>query len=292
MALNDLREHDSDYLNVKPLRLFLNDGRSMMNRRCAPNVLRRSGAVLDALRMLRCLALIGILGGAGVAQAAIINSIPNGDFETPALAANTWSNAVPNWYESSNAGFGDYTYRHLNQMGDDDPNFMLETPSGYIYQSLGTLDGTEAAITITGTAIKRSNRFFANVTFELFAGAFPAAADGVPLTGLTLLGTSVLTTSDLGFPTAQRSSPHQTTFTTSPFRVTGQPLGMEIWLRITSAQSGNNRAPGLDDLALTVTAIPEPSSLTLIGLAALGLVAIPRLRRFRQASLDSRCGNF
>ena len=228
--------------------------------------------------MKHAITLITASALVGTANAGL--TITNGDFEAPALASdNTFSTAIDDWFVSSTGGFSEYTFRNLDQLGDEDANLQIEGAGGYIYQSLGTLDGDELTVAVDGTAINRSIRPFSDVIIELFSGSFPTAANGTPLTGLTSLGSTTLTGADFSFTTGQSESapivPEQAAFSTGTFDVSGLSAGTEIWVLITSPGAGGGNAAGLDDLSLDVV-VPEPTSLGLLGLGGL---LIARRRR-------------
>ena len=85
-------------------------------------------------------------------------------------------------------------------------------------------------------------------------------------------------TSDPVYGALDGNAPDNRQFISSTFGLTLNP-GDEIFLRWTDPdESGNDMGLAVDDLTLTMTVVPEPSSVALIGLGMLGFIGFLRRR--------------
>ena len=229
----------------------------------------------------------------GSANAALV--LTNGNFQADTVALNATNTAITSWFESSTSGsnFADYLFHSTTQLGaGSTTSLSFEATTSYVYQSLGTTTGSEASITVSGTAIDRyatsgGGRTFGAATFQLFSGTPGSSGDGIALTGLTSLGTFTISESagadlNLGFGDTKPetgTAAQSALFTTTAFDLSALAPGTQVWLQISAPTSGtsapNDRNPILDDLSINV-AIPEPST-TLLG--GLGLLMLLRRRR-------------
>lgn len=197
---------------------------------------------------------------AGLSFAAAALSVTNPDFESQPLVDGDYSSEVTDWFERSTEGAGESVWHSAAVLGDNDNVLMFSSESdgvggykgGYAYQRLGTVDPNTIGIRIQGTALKRQGYYWGDLTFDVFAGSFSAAADGTDLEGLTHVGSAVFNGGDLssilkwgGFG----SEP----FITSGFNLGGVPAGTELWLRISLKNSGVDQIACLDDLAVTTS---------------------------------------
>jgi hypothetical protein len=218
------------------------------------------------------------------ASAALI--VTDGSFENasdgqggPATnGLNNFYTELDDWFEEAN----DFTEVAQNELantnipltpfGDLWGNLVIsDDGSGAIYQSLGLLSASDPdAFVISGILGQRSNFPFNGIVLEFYTDV-TAAADGTALSG-TFLDSATL--SD--------PFPVDGVVATGPFAevlsVAGASAGDEIWLRLSTL--GSDESQNLID-GITVSAIPEPSTVMLLGLGTL-LGAIFLRRRLRK----------
>ncbi|WOO40612.1 PEP-CTERM sorting domain-containing protein [Rubellicoccus peritrichatus] len=203
-------------------------------------------------------------------------SITNGDFEAQVVPQPPgYDENVADWFQSQTSSFYEYVYNQPS-VGDNN-RLMFENTAdhpNYVYQSMGTVTAGEVAsgsIQFFADAIKRSDRDFGAIEFELFSGTFATPGNGNPLTGLSSLGTYTVPantfTTDPGFAEAP--------IITSAFDISSLSAGTEVWLQLTAPIAGGGVNPGIDNISFSV--IPEPSTYAFLGgLLAFALVMIRR----------------
>jgi len=183
----------------------------------------------------------------GVSGAAPL-AVTNGDFETvtgpPATPFTGNGNQnVAQWFDSTD----NFSSWHFGNFGDH--NVAL---NGWLYQSIGVYDAAEGT-TLNWSFDTETTQAAAptgeqEITF--YAGAFGGAADGDDISdeGLTNLG---------GVSGLVDETTH-----TGSIDLSGLTNGTEVWVRI-----GGDRFEQIDNVS--VTQVPEPGSLALLGLGSL-----------------------
>lgn len=184
--------------------------------------------------------------------------LTNGDFQD--LTGLTPQPGAPGWYQGVPAGWTGYTGNlNFNVINYSSGNIgaNLETlsitsaPFTPLYQSIGSL-GSTATITLDFTVLA----FNVNA-FQVGAAIYDTSTGSSPSAGWTVLATQAYSTG--GLKTLQASSVPANT-----------PLAVAFWR--------STGSPGVDN----VVVVPEPSTLALLGLAAVG-VAVKLTRRRPQA---------
>ena len=178
----------------------------------------------------------------------------NGDFQTTVgltvNSPNTWYGGVPaGWQGVAN----NYTVGSTNGGSNWIANleWVSSTSGGFrpLYQDLGTLD-TASTISLTFTVLQPWNANPARVGAAIWGGL---SAD-----------TILVTQSDM---------------VPGTYTITAENVAAGTQIRIGFWRSRSNNSPGLDNVSLLVTPVPEP------GISLLGLLSVaPLLRRSR------RCG--
>ena len=202
---------------------------------------------------------------AGGANAAL--SVSDGDFEsspTPDFGGTAGQDVV-GWFEGDAADFADWVFPgpFAGSGGIVTKAAAGSSSTGYIYQSLGTqgaADPDQIAIQFDSLDRFGNAGAFSTINISLFSsnGSF-VAADGTDpdgAAGLTQIG-STYSSSTFGLNQ-----------TTGFYDLSGLADGTEVYLRI-GLILGSNSEAFVDNVS--VTAIPEPSSLALLGLGALAV---------------------
>jgi hypothetical protein len=206
--------------------------------------------------------IIPLLACAFVLLASVGNSraqlsLTNGNFQD--LTGLTPQPGVPGWYQGVPAGWSSSTaslnFNVINwSSGDLAANLQtLGTPSPFapLYQSVGTLDST-GDVTLTFNILGFSP------TYVAAAAIYNATPGGSPTTTWAVLSVATYDQTSASFQTL-----------VAPNVAANTPIAVGFW-------SGTG-APGLDN----VTVVPEPSTYTLLVLAAGGLAAHVARRRRR-----------
>jgi hypothetical protein len=241
---------------------------------------------------LTCLTAAGLLLPLGAAHAAVV-APSNADFETGSGPFGSAPNQaqVTDWFEENDDGTdaGDDAFAEVLQNEDANSNIPADADGTYwlnlavkdsisipaVYQQIGTFNtGDLTTLRLSADLGDRSNQPFGDVTFTIASTTSDSgAADGTLLSTLPvyeLLGAASFDFTESGSPS---------TASTGDFDINigGADDGDLLWLRISAAddESGSESQNLVDDI--TVTAVPEPASLALLGLG--GLCLIGRRRR-------------
>ena len=186
--------------------------------------------------------------------------VTNGDFES----SYTNIQDVPQWFDQTTA-FKEWINSTGSILSDNATGYTASQhlamgPGALVYQSLGAKTAGQSSINWSFF----QGRFSDNVSstgfaVTFYAGAF-TGADDVDITGVTQIG-STASVAALGADVNGRIN-------SGSVNISGVADGTEIWLRIASTEDGY--AP-IDNIS--VSAIPEPSSIVLLSLGLLGLLA-------------------
>lgn len=215
---------------------------------------------------------------AGPASAAL--SVTNGDFEADGTTGN--STTITDWFEEVET-----TNTTAEQALDADGNanipgtdnmwgHLVNKDAGLapaIYQSLGIWNtGDETSYTLDAVLGDRSNQTFSAIIIEFYS----VTDAGSPADGTTLAA-AFSTESLLDSDTTQVVDGGAGTATdtySNTFDLSGLSDGDEVYIRLTISDvtngAGSQNHSLIDDI--TITAIPEPGSLALLGLGGLCLL--------------------
>lgn len=229
----------------------------------------------------------------GLLSAALyITPITNGDFEddlgsTVGLVAGNWNETSSGWFGENGTSKGDAIQWEgstaqlpaddngevwgLLNINENDSN----NPGAY-YQAIGTNE-LNYITKVSMTVGNRSNFFFQDIVVSLYSGNV-TGANGSSLSGLgaTLLDSATITNSVFALGDAMDESIAPQTATISGLKLNTGTLGVAgetLWLEISSTVPGGNvwqYQAFIDDVAV---AVPEPSSIALLGLGGLALLA-------------------
>jgi hypothetical protein len=229
----------------------------------------------------------------GLLSAALyITPITNGDFEddlgsTVGLVAGNWNETSSGWFGENGTSKGDAIQWEgstaqlpaddngevwgLLNINENDSN----NPGAY-YQAIGTNE-LNYITKVSMTVGNRSNFFFQDIVLSLYSGNV-TGANGSSLSGLgaTLLDSATITNSVFALGDAMDESIAPQTATISGLKLNTGTLGVAgetLWLEISSTVPGANvweYQAFIDDVAV---AVPEPSSIALLGLGGLALLA-------------------
>jgi hypothetical protein len=229
----------------------------------------------------------------GLLSAALyITPITNGDFEddlgsTVGLVAGNWNETSSGWFGENGTSKGDTIQWEgstaqlpaddngevwgLLNINENDSN----NPGAY-YQAIGTNE-LNYITKVSMTVGNRSNFFFQDIVVSLYSGNV-TGANGSSLSGLgaTLLDSATITNSVFALGDAMDESIAPQTATISGLKLNTGTLGVAgetLWLEISSTVPGGNvwqYQAFIDDVAV---AVPEPSSIALLGLGGLALLA-------------------
>jgi PEP-CTERM motif len=233
--------------------------------------------------LVAVLSAAALLLPAGSALAAL--AITNGTFGTTNQAALTvdgggWfeSTTSVNWVEGSWANGVTYPVAFPGGSG---MALLMDgaLANGYVYQSLGTVGSGDSLMSIFSDFAEKSDDTTVDCTFTVFAGAWgsPAHGSDVAAAGLTQLFTRTMNAADQGLSAVAGDESRALAQAVGNVNLTGQTVGTELWLRIGRPSSGAGDVL-IDNVGITVTNVPEPTSALLGGL---GLLALLRRRRAR-----------
>ena len=230
----------------------------------------------------------------GLLSAALdTNPITNGDFEddlgsTVGSVAGNFDNTASGWFGENGTAKGDFIQWDGSGGGSvpDDANGEVwggvainegdsNNPGAY-YQAIGTNEDNFEVL-VSMTVGDRSNFFFQDIVVSLYSGNV-TGANGSSLSGLgaTLLDSATITNSVFTLGDARDSSIAAQTATISGLELNTGTTGLageSLWLEISSSVPGSNvwqYQAFIDDVAV---AVPEPSSIALLGLGGLALLA-------------------
>ncbi|MCC5847126.1 MAG: PEP-CTERM sorting domain-containing protein [Verrucomicrobia bacterium] len=211
-------------------------------------------------------------------------TISNPSFEDSTVGPDSgsiWDTVIDNWFMENHDG-SDFTAnntevaqrRNENNMptvpdGDQWANLNQSSATAGIYQAVGTYSEDWAYTFNDFTVSQRSNQPFVGVTVAIYAGDF-SGENNTPLNA-TFLDSETINQNV--FSAAGVAENYVVpSFTLNSGNVSAL-VGETLWLRISTTGEGHHLVDNLN-----VTAIPEPSTILLLGIT-LGSLAIFRRRR-------------
>ena len=219
--------------------------------------------------MKKMIVFVAVLAVASYASAESVN-INNFSFEEPVLDPGGWTNTYPDWAPPENSG-----------------DAFVEYIDGFSSDGNQHIGLANQAIVAQGLGVELSP----NTTYELTVGIGNRNGSFTPTDGTqaSTFGLSIPNTADVDcwLPPGCWSLTRET--------VDAGPLGPSTFadfsltytttnevrpgeLLVVLENTGNGRSH-FDNIRLTATAIPEPSSLVLLSLSGLALGALRRRRR-------------
>ncbi|MCW1886495.1 hypothetical protein OKA04_17285 [Luteolibacter flavescens] len=195
---------------------------------------------------------LGCLLAPATSTAALV--LINGNFQdTTGLGVtspNTWLNGIPtgwsgvtNSYTVGTNNGGTNWIANLDQVSSTSGGFRP------LYQDLGTLDET-STISMTFTVLQPWNANLARAGAAIWSNAFTTTLD---------------TLSDL---------------TPGTYTLTAENVAAGTAIRIGFWRSRLNNAPGIDDVSITVTPVPEPQLPLLVTFLTAPMLLLRKRRRF------------
>ncbi|NWK55027.1 PEP-CTERM sorting domain-containing protein [Verrucomicrobiaceae bacterium N1E253] len=199
-----------------------------------------------------------LLVSSGLANAALTNLVFNGGFESPAHTRNDGTN--PEGWTVVETTIGSNTDRQVRTKNENvhsgsmalNMNGGGSRPDGELYQTVNTEIGQIYRLSIWGRTA--SNAYApGNINFQL------SLLDGEGLGGSTL--GSLTSTADMN-----------TTYQEYSLKFSAASTKTTIWIQDMSTLTANlaSNDMHLDDVS--ITAVPEPSSTTLLSLGGLSLI--------------------
>jgi hypothetical protein len=220
-----------------------------------------------------CLSVLALGGLSGQAQ----NLITDPGFEGQITAPNPNPNGVPGWANFNGANFSQ-TYAHSGSWS----LFTPDNGGGYSvpgsYQDFAASPGqtfTLSGWVYTPNALVTGANDFALLQLSFYTGAPPNNYAG---------GTSVNTVGvdvgdPAGTPPANTVALSQGVWTFASITGTAGAGANSVGAYLLDINADANADFYFDDITLTTSAVPEPSSFALAGLAALGFFGILRRRK-------------
>jgi hypothetical protein len=200
---------------------------------------------------------------ANSAHAAI--SVTGGDFESPANGANTQINDIPFWFDSTVQYADAQNGTGYTSNGTQSAIIYNEGFSGYMYQSLGTLEAGTVGLDWSFDQLSRTYSNGSNGTGDLrffYGAAVGANGTDIDTLGLTQIGSTYNISLLPGGLTAGVD-----TNRSGSVDVSSLAAGTMIWMDF-SEPTGTLL---VDNVSVTA-AVPEPATTALLGLGGLALI--------------------
>ena len=220
------------------------------------------------------------------------NSTLLGWYSSRAFTAGTTSAYGPYAYPSVRVGDGTTTSGWLYSFGVAGVNAVEEraigstssgTPKtnifGVLFQNDTAGNLGDATVSYTGEQWRNGGNTAAHklaVSYQVFSSAVssPVGVDSAPNNGWTALSALDFTSPTTGATAAAldgNAPANRTVFANVPLTGVVLSPGQQIFLRwLDIDDSGNDHGLGVDDFSITFAAVPEPGTVALAGLAALG----------------------
>lgn len=227
--------------------------------------------------------LLNICTLAALLAAAAVNAAPitidNASFESPVTA--TFDFTVTSWFEENKTA-NDALESVQNEAANVNlpltpfgVNWMNLTDAAAIYQEIDTfVANTE--YTFSGLLIgDRSNKLFGALNVQLWVGNGTGANNTALSSFATLADSATFDITEVATPSTLAISDFTLSVGTS------FTSGDSVWLRFSSTDGGGvaNDSQVLFDNINVVSAIPEPASILLVGLAGIAGLALRRRAR-------------
>lgn len=216
-------------------------------------------------------------------------SVTNGGFGTGNQNGGTVSGG--GWFESGTTNWIEGTWSSASTPGPGGDTMLLlmdggSASLGYVYQSLGTVSAGDIAngqLQINADFAEKADGATNDAVFTIYKGTFTGATGtDIAMGGLTTLGSFTLNAAAQGCTAASGNVGRYNNVFVGNIDLTSLAAGDQLWLRIGESRLTSFTTGDLmvDNVTVSVAAIPEPGAYAL--LPAAGLLAAAAMRRRRR----------